>query len=190
VPPPDSFGPRSRRCSRAGQEGRRRSWRRWRARDAGRRRPSALLQDPDGFFVQLVQTGGPAPQGRRVSARREWIRVRGRGRRSYRSSVRRRPRTLVPARYGPRSHRAPARGRRCPPAPARRLVTQVPGTSVSMTLVGMPRAARHDPDTVPGSRNARAATAGSAMRTPSQRRGSARRRCHHGRAVLPSPSAP
>jgi len=105
----------------------------------------ALLQDPDGFFVQLVQTGGPAPQDSaslHAASGFEFVVA----------DVDRTARLYADA-LGLSFHPDTAPDRTVPllvaagvrQAPARRLVTQVPGTSVSMTLVGMPRAARTTP---------------------------------------------
>jgi|KBSMisStandDraft_5_1062788.scaffolds.fasta_scaffold103315_2 lactoylglutathione lyase len=102
----------------------------------------ALLQDPDGFFVQLVQTAGPAPQGGpsapAASGFEFVVADVDRTARLYADALGLsfQPDT-APDRTVPL---LAAAGVRQPPA--RRLVTQVPGTSVSMTLVGMPRVAR------------------------------------------------
>ncbi len=102
----------------------------------------ALLEDPDGFFVQLVQAAGPAPAAGTslppASGFEFVVADVDRTARLYTDVLEFsfRPDT-PPDRTVPLLRAAGVRQ-----APARRLVARFPGTSVPMTLVGMPRTAR------------------------------------------------
>jgi catechol 2,3-dioxygenase-like lactoylglutathione lyase family enzyme len=102
----------------------------------------ALLEDPDGFFVQLVQADGSAPDAGTSPSPASGFELMvadvDRTARLYADALEFsfRPET-PPDRTLPLLRAAGVRQ-----APARRLLTRIPGTSVPMTLVGMPRAAR------------------------------------------------
>jgi catechol 2,3-dioxygenase-like lactoylglutathione lyase family enzyme len=101
----------------------------------------ALLEDPDGFFVQLVQTAAPARQAGTAAPASGFEFVVADVDRSARLYADVLGFSFLPdTRPDRTAHLLRAAGVR--QAPARRLLARIPGTSVPMTLVGMPRAGR------------------------------------------------